>query len=358
MKLFPAIVFLLAHSALFAVPLLQSQFPGSAATGTSYGYAVATDGPTLVISSANHIDFWNNDGHPWTLVSRLPVSAFISSITIYKTSALAKHPGGAYAFELAGGRWTQTQSLTLPDGSGYNYSHGIALLGNLAVVGGPNYGAGVGRFYVLKRASPGNPWTLSQIVPSVTSKPDYFGGSVNLAVSGTTTYLLAGANVTNSYTGAVYAYWYNPATQTFAYSGGVPSIYTGVSRFGEVISGDSNLIAISAPASLNFQGSVAMYRFSFTSSGVMTATNVQLVTSSALNSTLFGINIKLTSSELVVATRASLTWHPVSGGAVGAPTALPVGTPSTSFGTGVDAANGAVFAGDPGSGYGMVLYYR
>jgi hypothetical protein len=113
-------------------------------------------------------------------------------------------PGGsAYLFEDTGSGWPQRQKLVpagLPAGSDFGSS--VAIDGDVAVVGAPDFGTGTGRVYVYERFG-GLGWLLTAtLTPPDGANGDAFGSSISVAGD----QLLVGARG-HLGRGAAYLYW-------------------------------------------------------------------------------------------------------------------------------------------------------
>jgi hypothetical protein len=125
--------------------------------------------------------------------------------------------GAAYIFVRTGATWTQQARLTPPDGAnGDDFSSGVAISGNTAIVGAYDHKVGAntgqGAAYVYTRS--GTTWTLQQkLTANDGSVFDYFGISVD--ISGDTAVVSASGDdvfATNDNRGSVYVFARTGAT--------------------------------------------------------------------------------------------------------------------------------------------------
>jgi len=342
-------------TAAFGAPTYQGQFHGNGEAG--FGNAVASDGQVMVISSFSGVYFYQWNGSTWSQTAHVNLGASATGLAIYKTSALAKTPDTLFAFEQSGGVWNVTQKIPIVDGTGYVFSQSVALYTNTAVVGAPNYNSGVGHAYVLSRTTAGSPWGIVQVLNSPTSSPDYFGGAVNIAVAGTTHYLLAGAPYANTANGTVYGY--QQSGTIFVPAGSIVSPASGTARFGSTMSGSGASILIGSPATGGFVGSANVYSISF-SGGVMSAVRVQNVPAASGATFLFGNEVAYAGTFAIITSPSTLTYYPVSGGLLGAAVSLTVPAHSTNWGYSLTAVGSFTFVGDSlaSGGSGAVSWYK
>lgn len=117
--------------------------------------------------------------------------------------------GAAYVFAQNGAMWTQEAKLTSPAGSGgTQFGAGVAIAGDIAVVGAPLDLSSVGSAFVFVRN--GGTWTQqAKIVAPDGGNGDQFG--LNVSLSGTT--LLVGA-YNNANKGAAYVFVQNGTNWT------------------------------------------------------------------------------------------------------------------------------------------------
>jgi hypothetical protein len=347
---------LLGGAAVWAQPITNGLL-------NSKGIAVATDGTNLVASSANRLDFWKRTApRTWTFVNSVPVSVYITSLSIYKSSALAKHTSGALAFENpAGSAWVQTQSFNLPDYNGSNilYFNSSVWMsaGNDAVVGTPNVNAGQGAAHVLRRASAGQPWQVVQTLWGSTRNAGWFGAGVQLGTAGAQPYLLVSIPYSDGAAGSIAGFGRN-SQGTYVLAGGIPSPTTAVARFGESLSGEAGLILVGAPANLGFSGSAHLYQIKFSAVNQMDYTLRQTLTLPGAQ--FFGRATRLTSSAAVISSGSTLSWYPVASQSLGMPTALPAPSPSNLWGVAVTMSTQFVVAGDlnANNGAGLLRWYE
>ena len=346
---------LLLLAAAISLPAAPN-FQGQITANTPYfGISVATDGSTLAVGSFSSVDFYSWNGASWKLNSRVAVPAYAVGLAVYKTSAIAKHANGAYAFEYNGTAWVLTQTLSLADGFGTYSGTIVSLFNNTAVIGAPNISNGRGQAYVLARATPGAPWSIVQTLIAQTSNPDKYGVSVALGAVGQTRYLLVGASMFNNASGVVYAYVQSGTT--FSIAGVIASPASGTARFGDSISAAGTNALIGAPANLNFAGSAHLYSIAFPNNH-LAATATSFLTSPG--STAYGSAVALTSTYALIASPNTLDWHPVINGALGIGTHLQVPAHSSGWGTALASSSGQTFAGDYGAfnNAGAVSWYK
>ena len=346
------ILIAIAAATLQAAPAFQGQITSNV---TNFGIAVATDGSNLAVSSLSNVDFYSWNGTAWKLVSHVATPTYTTGLTIYKSSAIAKHPNGAYAFELNGSNWALTQSLSLADGFGAYGGTIISMFNNTAVIGAPNISNGRGQAYVLARATPGAPWGLVQTLYAQTSNPDNYGIAVALGAVGPTRYLLVGAAMYNSAKGVVYAYVQNGSTFTIA--GVIPSPASGTARFGQTIAVAGANALIGAPANLSFSGSVHLYALVF-ANGQLASNATAFITSPGAFT--YGSGLALTSTYAVIGSPNTLDWHPIINGGIGSGTHLPLPPHTNNWGTAIASAGNNTFVGDYGSlnNAGSVSWYH
>jgi hypothetical protein len=341
-------------AAFAALPAYRGQLSGAAA---QYGIAVATDGTTLVVGGQMAVDFYYWTGTDWKIKSHVPTPALVLGVALYKGSVLAKYANGVLAFENpVGAGWSLTQNIGLADGTGVYGSSIVSIYANTAAVGAPNYNGGRGQVYLLSRTTAGGAWNPVQVISTAASGADNFGNSVSLGMSGTTTYLLAGAPMYKAAIGNVYAYTQKGVT--FNPAGSILTPASGVARFGQTLAGDTANVLVGAPANLNFAGSAHLYSINF-NSGVIAATQTAMITYPG--SQFFATAMALTSSFAVIAGNGNLIYFPFANGAIGGPNPLPVPVHSSSWANSVSiTSNGFVIAGDPGvnSNAGAVSWYK
>ena len=186
---------------------------------SQFGYSVAIDGDTALIgaprddgveagSTGSAYIFTRTEEGTWEQHSKIgppygtPAALFGNSVAIDGDTALVGAPrddgvkdttGSAYIFtRTGGGIWTLSAKLTVNDLEEFDwFGNSVAIDGDTAFIGVPEYGVGgrAGLVYVFTRT--GNIWTLSaKLTADDGDDYDYFGYSV--AVDGDT--LLIGAS--------------------------------------------------------------------------------------------------------------------------------------------------------------------
>jgi RHS repeat-associated protein len=190
----------------------------------TFGAALALDGSTLVVSSANQTvsgvvgageDFvYVLSGGTWSLTGSLvppsPVAYedFGNSVAISGSHIITGAPNGqsatyaegaVFVFTLSGGVWSDTAEIIPSDYSGNdNFGNSVAISGNTAVVGRSTY---LGAAYVFTLS--GSEWTQrAELSPPDGFDGDFFGSAVSL----TSTTLLIGAEGGAYGNGHVYEY--------------------------------------------------------------------------------------------------------------------------------------------------------
>jgi hypothetical protein len=176
---------------------------------SNFGHSVASDGDTLVVGMAGTVEnqaayVFVYDGTRWveqaklTTTDPLPLKGFSQSVAIRgDTIVTAPYFGEAgderlaYVFERDDGgtpgdrhddSWTETARLTAPghrDPS--NLNHGVALAGELLVVGVPLSNDAAGGAYVFRR-QPGRPapWAFeARLIPADQRPGDSFGYAIS-----------------------------------------------------------------------------------------------------------------------------------------------------------------------------------
>ena len=123
-------------------------------------------------------------------------------------------------------------TLTVPVGAS-NFGHSVAISGNTAVVGAPDFTSSPGTAYIYVKAK-GGAWPTAPsftLLDPASTPGDNFG--VSVAISGG--YVVVGAEGTSSFTGAAYIYkraggvWSTIPTATLAYPSSAPSDQFGIS---------------------------------------------------------------------------------------------------------------------------------
>ncbi len=132
--------------------------------------------------------------------------------------ATGVNKGAVYAFEKIGGVWTETQKILPPAGvTGTQFGNQVAMVGDLAVMGGPSVtmpGQNGGALISFLRDGTGQYSDVQFIQPAGIGIADFFATSVDLVgdllVAGTTHDDDGGSNA-----GAVHVFRYDGMTQTF-----------------------------------------------------------------------------------------------------------------------------------------------
>jgi FG-GAP repeat len=150
----------------------------------------------------------------WTQTAKLLASdgddfdTFGSDVGVSGTWAIVgadsdESGGSAYLFEDTGGAWPQKQKLHpagLPASSDFGYA--VAIDGDVAVIGAPDFGTGTGKVYVYENFG-GLGWLLTATLAAHDgSVGDSFGASVSIAGD----QVIVGAP-TNLGRGAAYLFW-------------------------------------------------------------------------------------------------------------------------------------------------------
>jgi hypothetical protein len=212
----------------------QRTVPDDADTGAQFGCAASLDGSLALIGadgengSHGAAYFYEKSGSAWTVKQRIqpddPNAAEFGFRAVLRddvaivTADMAGPnigQGAAYVFSPDGaGTWTQTQILSLADGTGFdNFGSAITLDGDRlvigahgTVIGGDQFGQGAAYFFA--RSDSG--WSqVQQILADDGALNDNFGNSA--AMVGDTLFIGANAATVDSVfaEGAVYVYTYD-----------------------------------------------------------------------------------------------------------------------------------------------------
>jgi hypothetical protein len=205
--------------------LQQWSVANDRALNDRFGYALAIDGPTLVVGAyAKNIYqgsayIFAQSGQTWKEVQRLTASdgakydyfgwsVAISGPTIaIGAYGFYNYRGAIYIFTKNGVAWSEHQRLTTNDGGGLGVS--VALSGE-ALAASAN-GADNSQGAVMVYRQIGQNWSLKQKLIAVDGIPyDYLGSAVAIA----NRQVLAGANYQNEYQGAIYDFAMNTTTES------------------------------------------------------------------------------------------------------------------------------------------------
>lgn len=210
------------------------------AANDQFGYSVAIHGTTALVTIPNGdatqgaAVFFDGAGGTWTQGQRIAADDGVAgenygySVAFDGTTALVSSPfatvgnpfqGAVYAYEKTGGTWTQTQKLVADDGQFFDvFGIALAVDGDDAIVTAPFFDASNGTAYRFVRS--GGTWTQAdKIVPAdaVSGQGSAFGYAVALS-GGSFVVGQALANNGNAYQGA--AYFYEPAPTDAIFANG------------------------------------------------------------------------------------------------------------------------------------------
>ena len=156
--------------------------------------------------------------------------------------------GAAYLFEkdVASGGWSEVKKLSVDDaGENDNLGTGVALSGNLAVIGAPQHNEDTGAAYIFYRNPNSGAWSQAfKFVGSDVGAGDRFGGAVATANGK----IFVGSTRHNDRAGAVYIFGYDQTTHEFKEEAKLVNSDTTVARsFGAAIHLYDDLALIGAP---------------------------------------------------------------------------------------------------------------
>ncbi len=184
-------------------------------------------------------------------------------------------PGFAYVFDVATGQ--QLHKLQPSDGfGGDEFGFDVAIDGNVAVIGAPNGGSGVGAAYLFD-VSTGQ--QLAKLLPEASQVGDDFGGAVDIQGGAA----LVGASGLNSVLGAAYLFDTETGQQTQKF---VPADIELRDGFGVSVSISENRVFIGAPqdddttlnAGAAYLYSIAGLEGDFNNDGELDVTDIDLLT--------------------------------------------------------------------------------
>jgi len=205
-----------------------SVVPSDAASNAQFGNAVSVsgDGGTIMVgddqkaSKAGAVYVFTGSGSTWTQQTKLTISTgvandmFGSAVSLDNNGMIAlvgaqgeqSAAGGGYIFTRSGSTWTNAAPLASSNniaGSGLGASASISSDGTTAVLGAPGQKKGVGS--ALAFTGSGAKWQREpKLSASDGAVGDALGTSVAVSSNGTT--VLAGADGSNSGTGAGYVF--------------------------------------------------------------------------------------------------------------------------------------------------------
>jgi len=298
---------------------------GDTATGDRFGFAVAIDGETAVVSATSDDDTIANSGSiyvftragvSWPLQQKLTASDPASYVGFGRVIAIdtdlllvgsSSHDGGhgaAYLFTRTAGTWTEEQILTASDvatdGAYANFGSSVAIDGGTAVVGAyyaqPNL-QGAAYIFVDNAGT----WEeQAKIAASNPAEEDFFGTKVGIA-GDTIVVSSSESDVNGLESGSAYVFTRSSTTwseQAILYaSDAIESAYFGSSV---AISGDT--IIIGAPGMEN-NGRENGKVYAFTGSAATWAES-ELLKNDTTQDSRFGWSVAMDNGTAVIGVRA------------------------------------------------------
>jgi len=174
--------------------------PSDPAADTQFGGAVAISGGTVVVGAqkGNAAYVFIRSGGSWTQQAKLEASdksagdAFGASVAIAGDTVLVGARkkgggyGGAYVFVRSGTTWSEQAKLSYSGkpSTGDEFGTAVAVVGDLAMVGGPGIAAADGVVVAFQRT--GTTWVEAQIIgasDAATRTGDQFGATIALQAS-------------------------------------------------------------------------------------------------------------------------------------------------------------------------------
>jgi FG-GAP repeat protein len=297
----------------------QRAVPDEAGAGAQFGSAVSLDGSLALFGADGENGahgaayFYAKGDAGWTELQRItaddPNAAEFGFRTMLRddiaiVTADMSGPntgqGAAYVFSPDGtGSWTQTQILSLADGTGFdNFGSAIALDGDRVVIGahgvviGDNFGQGAAYFFA--RSADG--WSqMQEILADDGAMNDNFGNSATMV--GDTLFIGANAATVDGVfaEGAVYVYQYDGEqwnqVQKLTETAG-----TTFDFFGITLAFDGTTLMVGATESGGGHGSV----YVFTNDGTEWVQQQRLTVDDLVNGADFGNAIALHDGQAVI----------------------------------------------------------
>jgi len=249
---------------------------GSSSPGDMLGRAVAIRGDVLLAGSPGHAEeqgrvvVFRRSGSTWTEQGTLVGSQankgerFGASVALDRDRALvgapgeifgdSAGPGRAVVFRRSGNSWLRESALTVEGGQVRGLGAALLLTGTEALVSAPGSDSMAGAVFLFRSSAPSKWDQPVRLAPNSPEHHAFFGGS--LARDGQE--LLIGAPFTQQWVGAVHVFRRDGSdwkeTQKLATTGVGPS-----TQFGATLAISKGLVAIGAPQSDYFEGSVRLY---------------------------------------------------------------------------------------------------
>jgi len=205
----------------------QTLLPSGGSPADKFGSRVDVGGTRILVGAADDtnangtragaayvFEFVNLFGGFWNQSAKLIASdgdnfdTFGSDVAVSGTWAIVgadndENGGSAYLFEDTGSAWVQRQKLTSGDAAAGSFGRNVAIDGDIALVGDPDYSSDLGAVFVFERFNgPGWLHTATLLAADGTAG-DRFGSSAS--ISGDQVAIGAGSD--DAVRGSAYVFW-------------------------------------------------------------------------------------------------------------------------------------------------------
>lgn len=207
------------------------------------------------------------------------------------------NPGTVYVFQKGDEGWAETGQIFATDGeAGDGFGNAISLDGDRMIVGASNKHAGGGAAYIFERSESGGWMEVAHLMPSDGAEGDNFG--IAVGISGD--FALVGAYAHNDRTGAAYMYHRGADGTWTQHSKVMGSDIEMGNRYGVVLALDGDKALIGATRKNSAKG--AVYAFNYDEATNTWIEQGQLEASNLESDNRFGSEILLQGNHALVST--------------------------------------------------------